>query len=407
MRLGPQAIGTALFATICNPALAQEAAQMPAVAAQREWSGKVSATVLYDTHIARSSHAAAALRQIKPEDAIFTPRVSVNFAQPIGRNVAFLRGGAGRDYHRENPQLDRPRFDLTGGYINQMSQCRQSVFGSYRGNQSDLSDLDGFSVSNFQETTAFAVGVECRLNSGFGGSMTAQRLNRGNSSRVQREVDMTGESLSASASYQRPQLGSIGLFYTYSDSEFPNRILPGRPVGDGFYTDTRGISLEREFSSRLTVGASAARTAIKREFAPAGIDLKSSGTTYTGNILYRFGRRIEFLADGNRSIRASSGVGKLYDTVTSAGLRATYRQRPRIDTVLGYRFTNVDSEVNMVSPLLTITQSETHSVYGSIRYRLRTQGALLLTLAHDDRNTNLPSFTYRSTRMGLTAEVGF
>ncbi|WP_337188888.1 hypothetical protein [Phenylobacterium sp.] len=405
MRLRPFVLGPLIYAGCAGVAAAQPA--MPTVAGDRQFNVSTSVSAIYDSNFARSSSALAAQRGISRREYTLRPQVSVDIIQPLGGQALFLRGGAGYDLHRENSQLDRPRADLQGGYLTSLGFCQLAAFGAYRVSQSDLALIDSPAIKNTQQSTSIAAGATCGRPRGFGGSAIVQRSENMNSAAIQKEADSTTENLLLSLGYTNPTLGRLAGTFNYSNNEFPNRILPGRPVGDGFFTTAYGLSAERQFGSRITVRAAAGRTTVKREFAPPGSEAKFTSTTYSAAATYRAGSRLTFDVLGDRAVTPSPRAGKLYDIVTSGEVRGSYSLGSRYVVGFGHRIQDIDSNVDTTLNVPVLTNSRTNATFASLRYRQSRRASLLLDVRYEDRNANLPEFNYTSTRVGLTAEVGF
>jgi len=380
---------------------------MPTVGAARQLHGSASLQAIYDSNFARSSKAAAAIRGIEPEEVTLRPQVNLNVVQPFGRQVVFLQGSAGYDFHRNNEDLDRGRADVQGGYLASLGLCQVGLTSTYRAAQSDLATIDTERTKNLAQAVGTGATASCGRATGFAGTVSVQRVDAKNSADLQKTADSTHETLQTTLIYGHPTLGKFGLVYAYSSSEFPNRIIPGRPIGDGFWTQTYGLSAERSIGSRLKVNGQVGQTKVKREFAPVGTPQKFTSTSYAANASYRFGDRLLLQLQGARAVRPTGRAGKLYDIDTNGQITGRYSFGTRYVASLGYGISDVESNDDTLGARPVVTDSRTHTVFGSIRYRQSTYASLLLDVRYDDRDTNLPDFNYSSTRVGLSAEVGF
>lgn len=404
MRLRPVVLGGIACACCATNVGAQT---MPVVAPQRQFHGGASVSTVYDTNFARSSEALAAQRGIEQTELTLQPQVRLDLVQPLGRQLVFMKGNAGYTFHRENDQLDRARGEVQAGYLTSLGFCQASTFGSYRAAQSDLATLDSPGVKNLAQVTSIAVGTQCGRSRGFTGGATVQRIESKNSAAVQKTADSTVETLSAQFGYANPTLGRFGFLYSYANNEFPNRIIPGRPIGDGFFTQSMALTAERQFGSRIKVNATVGQTMVKREFAPPGTDLKFTSATYSGLVNYRLGSRLALELSGVRAVIPTARAGKLYDITTNGQLSGTYKLGSRYVVALGRRIEDIKSNADTSISRAVVTNARTNSTFASIRYIQSQRASLALDVRYEDRNTNLPEFNYTSTRIGLTAEVGF
>lgn len=407
MRVKSLALGAMICVSAGSAANGQQAAQLPAVGGERQMQIEARVNAFYDNNVSRTSKGAAAGRGVNPEDWVVTPAVTANIVQPFGRQRLFLDGSAGYDFHRENPQLDRGRYQITAGAAASLGMCRPLVFGTYQAFQSDLADLDLGTVGNLQEAVGVAAALDCGRPVGLSGSAVARRTDTKNSAATMVLQDNTAETLVLGLRYGNPNLANVSLVWVYANNEFPNRINPGRPVGDGFWTQTIGLQVERKLGARINVAGGAARTYLKREFAPPGERLDLTTNTYDASLSYRAGTRIlaELLAA--RQVKPSNRPGKLFDVAESLEGRVRYRLNPRVNATVGHIYADVASNVDTIGIRQVLTNSRTNTTYGTIEYRGFRRATVQLQVRYEDRDTNLPVFNYSATRVGVTTTVGF
>ncbi len=404
MRLRRLAFRVALLAVPATGALAQDA--LPQVDNKRRTDVSVSVTTIYDTNVARAGDVPALRRGVRQEDTVFRPAITLDLIQPLGRQAVFVRGSAGYDFYRRNTQLDRRRADLTAGYTIQLGICQPTAFAGYRAFQSEFETSDVGVVKNLVEATSLAAGLQCGRGLGPGLMVVGRREDTKNSAKIQEEVDTTTKNLTVQLSYNNPALARVGVVYVYADNQFPNRIIPTLPVGDGFITTTYGLSLGRDIGARLSLDGVLSRTVVKREFAPPGLPQKFESNTYEGNLTYRVSSRLDLQGHASRAVRPSSQVGKLYDIVTEGEVAAAYKLGSRYTITLGGIVRDLDSASDaLVRPV--ITDARSYIAYGSVGYRTSRGVRLLLDVRQEDRTTNLPDFNYIANRVGLTAQMAF
>lgn len=406
MRLQALALG-AIGGFVSLAASAAHAQSMPEIGTEREWSVGASAEVSYDTNTSRTEDEFAAVRGIKQEDYVFTPSLTASILQPFGRQAVFLKGNIGYAFHRYNPNLDRRRINLTGGVGGIFGPCQPAAYGTYDASQSDLADLDFGTTENLRETTTVALAVACAPSAGLGGSVLVQRAHSKNSADTVKTSDATVETATLSMGYTQPSLGTVALGFSYTDTEYPNRIIPGRPVGDGFFTQAYFVSYNREFGSRLSVAANVGVIHLKREFAAPGSKQSLSSTSYGLDVVYGLGRRIDLEVRAARSVTPSQQVGKSYDQQTTAEGAIVYRLGTRITLTGGYIWKDTESNADTASSLLVVNSSRVDTVYGSISFAPNDRMSFSLDVRHEEREANPTQFTYSGLRIGLSAQTAF
>ncbi len=407
MRSSALVLGAMLCACAGSVAVAQTAPQVPAVEGKRQYKFEARVSAIHDSNVARTGKALAAQRGVRLDDYRVTPTIAASIVQPIGQQALFLDGAAGYDFNAYNTQLDRKHYDVTGGATGTLGICKPTVYATYRALQSDLAVLDAPVSSNLQTSTGTAASVSCGRERGFGGSATVDRTDTKNSAIAQRVQDRTAETLYFALGYAAPSLVDATMFFSYSNNEFPNRIIPGRPVGDGYWTESLGLRLQRKLGNRLTTGLSMSGTRVKREFVPPGLRDKFTATTYSGDATYRAGTRLLLSLKGGREVKPSERVGKLFDIAETLEGSARYRLGKQFSITLGHTYSDSKANADTAATRALVTDATTNSTYGKFEYRRGTLGSISLNVQRERRDTNLPSFNYTSTRLGVTTAVSF
>ncbi len=410
MRLRSIALGALVGIGVCaaHPAAAQQT-QMPVIEpGKRDLRFGVRATSAYESNVSRSSKAVAALRGLQLEDYTVSPSANVAVLQPIGPATIFLNGDGGYVFYKENTQLNSVRASVNGGVLTKLGICQQAITANYRASQNELANIDLGNVKNVQEATTVGTGVQCATTTGLGGTVFVSRTDTNNQAVTRRSSDTTLRTLSTQLQYGRPSLGTFSVSFAFAGTQFPNRITPGRPVGDGFFTQSYGVGYQRVFGTRLQVGGQAATTHVKREFAPPGVPLSFNTPTYSADVTYGFGPRINVQATATRSVVPSQQLGKTYDKMTAYALVGNYRLGSRLSFRGGVGRQEIDSNLDtsvQVGPV--VTSARTNSIYGSVTYAAGKLWSVSLDVRHDERKANLPDFNYTSNRVGVSTQATF
>ena len=404
MRLRPLALGAIVGVCAGSSAIAQ---QMPNVGNKRQTEIGLRLAVIHDSNISRSSEAVALMRGLQQEDYTYQPQATVSITQPIGRQVIFLRGSGGYDFHQENKRLDRRRIDVTGGGVASLSACKVAATAAYAAGQSELDDLTGFAVKNLQKTTTEGVNVACGQQRGFATLISGQHQDVTNSSIRQESTDHSSDTGTAAVSYVNPALGNLSVIFNYSVQDFPNRVNVTGGVGDGYLTRTLGANYDRRFGTKLKMAARAGATMVKRDSAPPGIPLKFTATTYNGSVDYILSRQFQFTATASRAVMPSNRAGKLYDITTDVDAHTRYKLGTRFVLTTGYTRSNTASNTDTALVGAVITKARLNTAYGSVNYRQSNKLSYIIDLRQLDRKTNLPMFDYSDTRFSISAALTF
>jgi len=385
------------------------AQELPQVEPKRQMDFGIRLAATYDTNVSRSTEEAAALRGLTQEDTTYTASGTVALVQPLGKQALFINGSAGYDYHDKNRKLDARRIDLSGGAVKLFGRnCRALAFGRYGAAQSQLDDTSFVVVKNVLTRTTVSAALECQPAQGFGLVLSAAHDETSSSAAAQKSQDANSDNATVVLAYARPSLGTFRLIANFAETEFPNRDLSlGPALGDHLSVTSYGVGYSRRLGTRIEVSAAAQRTMIKRDAAPAGVPLKSTATTYDGEILYKAGTRLDFRLSGNRSVTPSNRVGQLFDVNTQVEGSARYRLGTRVELEAGYRWEKIRSEGDAVALGPILTNSDKDVFFGGVRYRRSEGAALGLEVRREERETNLPTFDYTNTAVTLTLDVPF
>ncbi|HZZ66568.1 MAG TPA: hypothetical protein VFE18_00195, partial [Phenylobacterium sp.] len=255
MRLRPLALGAILSVSVCAPAFAQQSSsEMPTVDSKRDIKLDLSVDEVYDSNIAHSSPATAAARGLQLEDFTTRPLLNIDASQPIGQQILFLQGSAGYDFHANNTQLNRERFDLEGGIVSPFQTCRATLFGIYKAQQSDLvdvTDLISTDTENLLQTKGVSAGAQCGRKQGLGGLFMAQHLETSNSAPLEQLANARTNTFTGDLTYTNARLGLIGVTASYSESEFPDRPpLITAEAGTRFWSEMTGLTAAHDFGSK-------------------------------------------------------------------------------------------------------------------------------------------------------------
>lgn len=407
MRLRALAFAAIAATGACAAQRAEAQTQAPGGAAAGRQL-KIGARVegAYDSNVSHSNGDVASIRGLSKSDYSATPSLTVSLSRPVGRQTVFLQGNVGYAFYRRNTQLNSEHSALDGGVQTRFSTCSASVLGGYRASQTELTSVDLASVKDVQRTTNEGVSIQCARPTGIGASLFAQRTQARNSESTRQTADSNTESITSSLLYGRPSLGVFSVGYSYTQTDYPNAVIPGRAGGTGFFTESYQVGYQRRVTSRLQVSATGALTHLKRDFAPPGVKQSFTSGTYMADLTYGLGPRIQIQATASRAFVPSQQVGKAYDKSTNANLSVNYRASPRLTFSAGASLQETNSNRDTTFPAgLFVTDSKNTSLFAAATYAPTPRWSLSLNVRHDDRTADLPQFNYTATRIGLTAQA--
>lgn len=393
------AISAITACVVATPAAAQEA---------RRLDFGLSANVVHDTNIARSSDQLAALRGLKSADTIFTPAATFDLLIPVSRQTFFLNGLIGYDFYQENDQLNRERYSLNGGVAGQLGPCAPVLSGGYARSQSDLRDVTLLDPENAVETKKIDFNVSCVREPGFGANFSASQVWSDNSNPVQEQADYDTTSFGGGVSYGRPALGTFTIFTQRSETSYPNKsdLVAS---SSGYTSWNSGVSFERRIGARIQGDVSVSYSAVEMD-SQGGIGSDDyGGIAYSGNLEYRATTRLTTRLEFSQQITPSIRVGSAYTVQQRTAFIADYKFGSRLSLEVGAENSDEEYRGDLATglPRVALTDSEINTFYGALTYKPSDRLALRLSVERQERETNDPIYDYTSDRIGLKADVAF
>jgi hypothetical protein len=377
-----------------TPALAQDV---------RSVKFGAQATVLHDSNVSRSDAATATLRGIVREDTIFSPAVTADVLLPVSRQSIYLQGSVGYDFHDKNTQLDTANLDLIGGLNVRFGPCQGQIGGQAHYGQANLSTVSLVDSENAIERHSVGGTLHCARATGLGVMGTVNKTWSENSNAVVSGNDSETLDATIGVTYARPALGTLTVYTGYSDTDYPNRILPTQ--SSGYETKTIGVSFERRISSRLQGVVSYGYTTVETDSILANSDFE--GSTYSLDLIYRPTERLRAEFGVGRQVSPASSLGGLYSIDTTWRLAGSYDLGSRIALSLGTEFASTETEgaFALIAPVLS--DSDSYAVFGAISFAQSERIKWALTARYEDRDANAPQYTYTRTVVALSTGVTF
>lgn len=366
----------------------------------------LSAQVIYDDNVARSSAAAAAARGITQSDEIFEPTVALNLARVLGRESVYLRGTVGYDFYARNSVLNRETVDLSGGVNARFLRCHEAVTANYSRFQSDLADLTRGIVKNTRQNATVEGSVDCGGEIGLAPSASISQTWNSNSNPLEQSADSNILSVNGSLAYRRPSFGSLALFGSYSAATFPNAsVIEAGPVPNfGYKVYAGGVTLTRRLGARIEGTASLSYTVLQSTAAGAG---NFHGVTYSGDLIYHASSRLYAEASISRSTVPSPRLGSNFAVDELYGLNLHYKMGSRIAFNLsGERFTSSNNQL-VIGPIQDLRRQESYVVSGSGIYTLNRLISLSLTVSDTESSADVGNFNYSDQRVALGVTAHF
>ena len=364
---------------------------------------QVTGRVTYDSNLARGGAVVQTVKDVRPDDIIYTPSVRINLGMPIARQSVFLTGSAGYDFHQFNKQLDSERLDFVGGGMGAFGPCGAGLNAGYQRRQSDQSELDLTVTGNKQQTVSVGAQLSCEVAAGLAPSVSVQHFQTENT--AERGVVNSNQTVVTGAvSYGNRRTGNIELLVGYSHAEYDEVALVVRAPTPNFDTFNAGVRYSRPIGTRLTGRASLSYLYVKSD---AERDEGYSGPSGTGALSYRVNPRMGVNLTYEVGALPSMQQGSSYVLTTALAVDANYRFSSRLRGALGARWGDRSYEDQAQQSSLDVSDEKTRAIFGSVSYEVGRSATVSLDARHEVRQAEPALFDYDAYRVTLTATKTF
>lgn len=374
----------------------------------------------YDSNafgVSKSLIAGGVITGRSESDFKITPSLQLDILVPFGRQSAFLNGMIGYDFYARNSQLDRERISLNGGAnLQVLGSCSTTVSGGYLRQRSNAGDV--FSVSpvpivdrtNTEEHKSIGADVMCGGPVGLSPSFGYRHSETRNSSRFFELNDSNQDAFNASIGYQRPSLGRIALYGSYSEGEYINRnvlglpnIYPGIPL-DGVKSYSVGGRFEREIGSRISGAVSVGFTWADPK---AVFSRKFRGSTYSIDLNVRPTDRLRLDLIASRSADLSNTVFATFAVTNIYGINGSYRLNEKMTANFGTSLQKRDyrQSADAVDLGTTVRDDKFVRSYVGLVYDLNRRLRLNGLVSQQQRKSDNSFFNYKNTTVSLGASL--
>lgn len=397
----------------------------------RQIGVRAAVDLTYESNVFGVNAARAGLqagRNRSLDDFTLSPSLQLDLQLPFGaRQSAFLQGAVGYDFQLRNSQLNRERISLNGGANLNFGSCAGTVNGSisrFRTNAGDIFVLTptGFDARrNVVQRTGYGAQVQCGGAIGLSPSIGYQHAEIRNSSDLLELNDSNQDSINASIGYQRPSLGRVSIFGSYSKTEFPGRDANFNrrtlaPISndpnpffdpralDGVTSYSTGIRFERDIGSRIYGAISAGYTWVDPE---SNFSRRFRGSNYSANISLRPSDRFSLDLGASRSADVSTNLFASFAITEVYSLNGTYQLNPRISLNFGTSYQKRDFRGPARAPDLTafLTNDEFIRAYGGVAFNLNRRLRLNGLVSQVRRKSDNGLFGFNNTTVSLRASL--
>lgn len=364
----------------------------------------IDSQFVYDSNVAESSAAYAAVRGLTLEDEILIPEATVSFLHAVGRYDIFADTDVGYKLYNQNHKLNSEIVNVGGGAKGPVGPCQSDVTGQYDRRQTDLLYLSLAETRNIQQRETLAADATCGAQIGLRPTLGVSETWGSNSNPVVMTANYQTFSGNGGLGYGNPSLGIVSIFGSYMSTDFPDASLPASLgyTRFGYNVYSGGVKYDRELGARIQGMVSLGYMSLVPD-NPLGPRFK--GLSYSGNLSFRVNPRITWAVAAARSIRPSLMQYSSYAVADNYNTQVDYHLRPRLTVSAGASYDKYNYQGVVLAGPLGLTNDKVKAVYGSVNYEPSRHLSLALDVRWRQRDSNIPGYNYSGTRVGLTLKV--
>lgn len=362
----------------------------------------VRGRVSYESNVAGGDDRLANLRDLEPEDVIYSTGITMSLQRPSSRQNLFLTAAADINRHDRNKRLDGENISVQAGATRRFTACAITGTAGYTRRQSEPDELTLVTVTkNIAETRT--AGLQGMCGSGnFIGSLGGQVSKTNNNADSAGYVDSRTEGVTGSVGYVNQTLGTISLFMQYSTSSYSDLSIVGMPVARDFRQTGGGISYARRIGSRLNGTAAVSYTSLESDIE--GGD--SSGWTANAALNYRLSSRTGVVLNYFRGYQASATLFASSQFTERLDLSTSYKLSSRLSARANVSAARNDFR-NTQPTILQVTEDKVFTVGGGLSYRIGRNITIGIDGGYTERDADVDLFDSNSTRASVSISNRF
>jgi len=363
----------------------------------------------YDSNVARSSAAAAALRGLDRADSTISPTLSITLARPMGENSLRLAAQLGYNFHARNTQLNRERILVNLDAVAGLGPCRLAPSIGFQRRQSDLGDIAFLSanplatVKNTETVQTYAADLACGQSPGIE-PVGGVRYEKATNSNILRDrAEYTSLAFHGGLRYTSDALGQVTLFGSHRTVDLPNIALVGGGE-DGYRVNEYGLRYRRDLGTRVQASGMLAYSDLRIRSGASGAQ---KGVVWNAELTALVGARLRLTASAGREIANSLASDAAFAVTKPYRLRFEYAASELLRFDGGVAITQRRFNYDFV-PTGNVVTSETRRTYdvgASYQYGRRIR--LRLFAAHEQRSANDSFFNYHANSVGASVGIRF
>jgi hypothetical protein len=368
----------------------------------------VQAVTTYDSNPARGSDAAGAIRDVRRDEIIFSPSITLGYSHSAGLQGLALHGVFGYDKYTRNSNLSAEHIEFSAA-ANRAVGARCSVNGEtvFNRGQSNLENTTVTVGKNVIQTYDLNAGESCATATGLTESLSVNHSSTHNSDSTL--VDFNSIGVSGSLGYANDVVGNVGLVVSYTRTNYVDIPVLSIATPNSLSATSIGVQISRPIGARLSGSAAlfyTHSTQDQRSVLPAEAASSFSGLTASAGMNYAVGPRLRLSAQLERNVSGAVIQDVGYTVTNQASLTAGYTVSSRISASLGANWSRDSYRGRIeVVPLATPDWQETSGIFGGVSVQLGRRAQISLDMRHEWGSSDIDLYDYTSNRVSLTVSA--
>ena len=361
------------------------------------------AGVAHDTNISGGNTQFSDQRGITPEDTTYSVGATVLARMPIGRQLLFLTASGDAQRYQHNKVFDGTNFNLSGGFTGRLGPCTGTASAGYSRQLTPGSELLIAIQKNIAKQKYVDAQATCTSGHLIGG-LQGRHTRVDNSAHNAGLIDYDSDSVAVNVGYAGETLGNLSLLGQYTKVSYDQPPAVGIVV-DGYKSYEFGVRYYRRIGLRLSGTADLTYDHTKTDFVGTGllVPVKTEFNGWSADVLmaYRVSPRTQLELLYARRVQPAQVIQTGFDVAETFKLTGLHRFGSRF--VVSGGVSSVHTKYDQAQlGLFGLRSDDVRSAFATASMQVGRHLKVAVDGQHTDRKANIPLFTYKSDRVGIT-----
>jgi hypothetical protein len=359
----------------------------------------------YDGNVSGGNQLFSSLRGVESSDETTTVGTSLGVHFPFGRGGLSLKASANINRYSRNSQLNSTNADVRAGLTQSFAFCSGDVEGAYSQSLTPGEQLVVAVAKNIATERSVNVGVTCSRRH-LQVSTQGHYNWSSNSASGSGITDHHIWGVNGTLGYTDPNLGSLSFLGGYSEVSYPSTVNEAPTTISGYKSTDFGVQYSRSLGMRLSGNANFTYNTTENNAHVQPFSGRVGRNSYSGfsadvGMAYKLSRKAKLNLIYVRGVTPATQLDTGFNVSDSFNFGGSYTLGRRID--LSASASQVRTNYGGV-PIgaATLQSDRVRSFSASASVKIGRHLRLSVDGQHQNREANLPIFTYASDRIGIS-----